>query len=76
MPLRADGGLACYQWKTKDILQNETSQLQNLRIQLLWAEESSFLMLWMTRTTVRLSAGPVRKASKQVGGAGKLDTLS
>ena len=26
--------------------------------------------------TVRLSASPVRKASKQIGGAGKLDTLS
>lgn len=30
----------------------------------------------MTRTTVQLSASPVRKTSKQVGGAGKLDTLS
>lgn len=76
MPLRADGGLACYQWKTKDILQNETSQHQNLCIQLLWAEESSFWILWVTRTTVRLSASPVRKPSKQVGGTGKLDTLS
>lgn len=31
-------------------------------------------MLWMTRTTASLSASPVRKASKQVGRAGKLGT--